>query len=245
MPARARARSPRRLPPCRAPEQPQEERPAEERGHRAHRRLGAEREEREPREGIGDALVLEETILVDTDADVQNGPGFALALRNDGRFAVAYTRSFSDEPPIECVLFGGETVSAPVNDVLVVDEQADGSFRTRIVDSVPQQRGRAIDMIVDPTSDALVIAYAGGGPAAGACEASDLVVSVGGEEPGGTIAEVLAYRIAERRWVQLDDLRTPRHGLGVAALAGRVYVIGGGPEPGLTVSSANESLAVG
>ena len=62
---------------------------------------------------------------------------------------------------------------------------------------------------------------------------------------GGTIAEVLAYRIAERRWVQLDDLRTPRHGLGVAALADRVYVIGGGPEPGLTVSSANESLAVG
>ena len=79
----------------------------------------------------------------------------------------------------------------------------------------------------------------------GAAAARGIVVSVGGEEPGGTIAEVLAYRIAERRWVQLDDLRTPRHGLGVAALAGRVYVIGGGPEPGLTVSSANESLAVG
>ncbi len=68
------------------------------------------------------------------------------------------------------------------------------------------------------------------------------IVSVGGEEPGGTIAEVLAYRVADKRWVQLDDLRTPRHGLGVAALAGRVFVIGGGPEPGLTVSSANEAL---
>jgi hypothetical protein len=71
------------------------------------------------------------------------------------------------------------------------------------------------------------------------------VVSVGGEEPGGTIAEVLAYRIAERRWVRLEDLPTPRHGVGVAALGGRVYVMGGGPEPGLTVSSANESLRVG
>jgi Kelch motif len=71
------------------------------------------------------------------------------------------------------------------------------------------------------------------------------VVSVGGEEPGGTIEEVLAYRVAQRRWVQLDDLRTPRHGIGIAAFGGRVYVIGGGPEPGLTVSSANESLRVG
>jgi Kelch motif len=77
----------------------------------------------------------------------------------------------------------------------------------------------------------------------GAAALAGHVVSVGGEEPGGTIAEVLAYRIADRRWVRLDDLPTPRHGLGVAALGGRVFVIGGGPEPGLTVSSANEALA--
>ena len=71
------------------------------------------------------------------------------------------------------------------------------------------------------------------------------IVSVGGEEPTGTIREVLAYRIATRRWVQLPDLHTPRHGVGVAAFGGRVYVIGGGPEPGLTVSSANEALRIG
>jgi hypothetical protein len=70
------------------------------------------------------------------------------------------------------------------------------------------------------------------------------IVSVGGEEPGGTISEVLVYRVTERRWVRTDDLPTPRHGVGVAALAGRVYVIGGGPQPGLTVSSANEALRV-
>jgi Kelch motif len=56
---------------------------------------------------------------------------------------------------------------------------------------------------------------------------------------------VLAYRVADRRWVRLDDLRTPRHGVGVAAFGGRVFVIGGGPEPGLTVSSANEVLRIG
>ena len=78
----------------------------------------------------------------------------------------------------------------------------------------------------------------------GAAGLAGLIVSVGGEEPGGTIAEVLAYRVAERRWVQLEDLPTPRHGVGVAALGGRVFVIGGGPEPGLTVSAANEALEI-
>ena len=68
------------------------------------------------------------------------------------------------------------------------------------------------------------------------------VVSAGGEEPAGTIAEVLAYSIADRRWIRLEDLATPRHGIGMAALGGRIFVIGGGPEPGLTVSSANEAL---
>jgi len=70
------------------------------------------------------------------------------------------------------------------------------------------------------------------------------VVSAGGEEPAGTIAEVLAYRVSAKRWVRLDDLATPRHGVGMAALGGRVFVIGGGPEPGLTVSSANEALRI-
>jgi non-specific serine/threonine protein kinase len=70
------------------------------------------------------------------------------------------------------------------------------------------------------------------------------IVSVGGEEPQGTIREVLTYRVAERRWAQLEDLRTPRHGVGVAAFGGRVYVLAGGTEPGLTVSTANEALRI-
>jgi len=78
----------------------------------------------------------------------------------------------------------------------------------------------------------------------GAAALPGVVVSVGGEEPDGTIAEVYAYRVAQRRWERLADLPTPRHGLGVAALGGRVFVMGGGPEPGLTVSSANEALLV-
>jgi N-acetylneuraminic acid mutarotase len=78
----------------------------------------------------------------------------------------------------------------------------------------------------------------------GAAGVNGQIVSVGGEEPQGTIAEVLAYSVATRRWRQLEDLRTPRHGLGVAAFGGRIFVIGGGTSPGLTVSTANESLRV-
>jgi hypothetical protein len=40
-------------------------------------------------------------------------------------------------------------------------------------------------------------------------------------------------------------MATPRHGLALVGFRGRVYAIGGGPEPGLSVSGANESLAVG
>jgi Kelch motif protein len=70
------------------------------------------------------------------------------------------------------------------------------------------------------------------------------IVSVGGEQPTGTIASVYAYDVARARWTRLPDLPNPRHGLGVVAVGGRVYAVAGGPEPGLTASGVNESLAV-
>jgi N-acetylneuraminic acid mutarotase len=70
------------------------------------------------------------------------------------------------------------------------------------------------------------------------------LVSVGGEEPAGTIRDVWAYHVDRRRWRRLPDLPTPRHGLGVVALGGRVYAIAGGERPGLFVSGANETLAL-
>ena len=76
----------------------------------------------------------------------------------------------------------------------------------------------------------------------GAAAAVNRIVSVGGEEPGGTIDEVYAYDVRARRWERLPDMSTPRHGVGVAARGGKIFVIAGGTEPGLSVSSANESL---
>ena len=79
----------------------------------------------------------------------------------------------------------------------------------------------------------------------GLAAADGRLVSVGGEEPGGTIASVYAYDVSGRRWTRLPDLPTPRHGLAVVGRGSTVYAIAGGLRPGLSVSRANESLALG
>ena len=79
----------------------------------------------------------------------------------------------------------------------------------------------------------------------GAAAAAGLIVSAGGEAPTGTIGTVYGFDLARGRWRALPNLPTPRHGLGVAAVGKTVYVIGGGTVPGLSVSDANESLALG
>lgn len=78
----------------------------------------------------------------------------------------------------------------------------------------------------------------------GAAGTGRWIVSVGGEATSGTIRTVFRYDVKRRRWSRLPNLPTARHGLGVAAVGRKVYVIGGGTSPGLSVSQANESLAV-
>ncbi len=73
------------------------------------------------------------------------------------------------------------------------------------------------------------------------------IVVFGGEnlEPGGTtISEVELYDPRRRRWSALPSMRTPRHGLGAAALGRRVYAIEGGVTPGFSFSNAIEYLDV-
>ena len=76
----------------------------------------------------------------------------------------------------------------------------------------------------------------------GAAVSKGMIVSVGGEEEGGTIGSVYGFDLATQRWRKLPNLPTPRHGLGVVALKNRVFAIAGGTSPGLTVSGANEIL---
>lgn len=76
----------------------------------------------------------------------------------------------------------------------------------------------------------------------GAAVAAGTLVSVGGEEPEGTIGSVYGYDLAGRTWRRLPDLPTPRHGLGVVSLGGRIYAIAGGTKPGIAAAATNEVL---
>jgi N-acetylneuraminic acid mutarotase len=78
----------------------------------------------------------------------------------------------------------------------------------------------------------------------GLAPAAGLLISVGGEEPGGTIAAVYAFDRAARQWRRLPDLPTPRHGLAVEGIGNRLYAIAGGLEPGLSVSGVSEALTL-
>lgn len=113
---------------------------------------------------------------------------------------------------------GGRLAGIDTN-LATVESFAPGERRWRREPSLPQARGGT-----------------------GAAAVAGRIVSVGGEEPGGTIGRVYRFDPATRRWSRLPDLPTPRHGLGVVALGGRVYAVAGGPQPGLFVSGANEVL---
>jgi N-acetylneuraminic acid mutarotase len=73
-------------------------------------------------------------------------------------------------------------------------------------------------------------------PSLGACLA-------GGESTGGTNPQVECVA-ADGRQSRLPDLRSPRHGLGAAVVDGTLYVLLGGPEPGMFVSDAVEALGL-
>jgi len=57
-----------------------------------------------------------------------------------------------------------------------------------------------------------------------------------------TFDEAERYHPAEDRWEALPPMPTARHGLGAAVVDRRIYVVSGGPEPGLAYSGANEVL---
>ena len=101
----------------------------------------------------------------------------------------------------------------------VVEAYDAGANRWRAIPRVPEARG---------------------GTAAAAV--AGRLLSVGGEQPGGTQRKVYAYNPATRRWTRLADLPRPRHGLGLVGYRGRAYALAGGPQPGLTVSSSNQVL---
>jgi N-acetylneuraminic acid mutarotase len=62
----------------------------------------------------------------------------------------------------------------------------------------------------------------------------------GGEEPSKTFNNNERYDSRTNKWFVEAPMPTARHGLGAALVDDRIYVLGGGPQPGLSVSNANE-----
>jgi hypothetical protein len=64
----------------------------------------------------------------------------------------------------------------------------------------------------------------------------------GGEEDAGTIGSIEC--LVDGSWEIVAELEIPRHGLVVAERDGWLHVIGGGPEPRLTVSGVHEVIPI-
>jgi N-acetylneuraminic acid mutarotase len=81
----------------------------------------------------------------------------------------------------------------------------------------------------------------------GAATLGGLVYAVGGEgfgpgaPPNGVFPEVEVYDPGRDRWSAATPMRTPRHGLGVVSLEGRIFAIGGGTRSGLGASDIVEA----
>jgi hypothetical protein len=117
-------------------------------------------------------------------------------------------------------VIAGRSFGADTN-VATVESWAPGEKRWREEQPLPEARGGT-----------------------GAATVGGVILSAGSEAPEGTSDAVYARDAATGAWSRLPDLPTARHGLGVVAFGDRVFVIGGGPQPGLTVTGANESIAL-
>jgi N-acetylneuraminic acid mutarotase len=75
--------------------------------------------------------------------------------------------------------------------------------------------------------------------------ANGRIFVAGGEAfgPERTFPQVESYDPERDSWSTGSPLPTPRHGLAVQGMGDTLYVIGGGPAAGLSVSPANEALS--
>jgi hypothetical protein len=76
---------------------------------------------------------------------------------------------------------------------------------------------------------------------AAAATCAGWIVAVGGEART-TFREVEAFDTVSGTWLTLPGLPTPRHGLGVVTVGRTLYVLAGGPQPGLHVAATAEAI---
>ena len=72
----------------------------------------------------------------------------------------------------------------------------------------------------------------------------DLYSSVRGADIRFTFKELDIFDSASAKWTRGPDLPTSRHGLGVVAVGSTLYVMSGGPTPGVSQTAVCEALDV-
>jgi N-acetylneuraminic acid mutarotase len=82
-----------------------------------------------------------------------------------------------------------------------------------------------------------------GGLAAASSVNGDIYV-FGGEERAGTFDNNERYDPNTDKWTEDLPMPTARHGLASVAINDKIYVVGGGPEPGLIVGGRNEIFSI-
>lgn len=81
-----------------------------------------------------------------------------------------------------------------------------------------------------------------GGLAAAVSFTDGWIYVFGGEAPSGTFSITERYSPHGDVWESVIDMPNRRHGLAAVDIGSEIYVIGGGPKPGLTVGDFNQIL---
>ena len=157
------------------------------------------------------------------------GPGGALATQMLAYAAGTDSWSILPGPPTPREHLGGAALGGRVYTVAGRTRSAGNLAAFEAYDPATRQWTKLPDV---PTPR-------GGLAAAASCQGH--VVAVGGEA-ATTFEEVEAYDVRAGAWRSLPPLPTPRHGLGVVTVGPVLYVLAGGPEPGLHVADAAEAL---
>jgi N-acetylneuraminic acid mutarotase len=96
--------------------------------------------------------------------------------------------------------------------------------------------------IYDPATDSwrtgTTLPVGRGGLAATAL--ADRILVFGGEAPLRIFNATEMWEVGGQRWIAKEPMPTARHGIGVAVIAGRVYVTAGGTRPGFAPTNVNE-----
>jgi N-acetylneuraminic acid mutarotase len=132
--------------------------------------------------------------------------------------------------------------------IFVIGGRGSGSLENISVNEAydPEQDKWITNLEAMPTKRSGIAAAATGVAVSPLNGSNSNIYVFGGEEPSKTFNNNEKYDAKTNKWTSEPPMPTARHGLGAVYLEkdNKIYVIGGGPQPGLSVTGANEIFHV-